>query len=88
MPFFPLIVEERITHVVIYEADDLEQAVRMAQSDTGDLFACLGSHTRADGDLTVSVPETDWERALVKEPSSFGYPGQANAERMGRPDVT
>lgn len=79
MPRFALIAEERTTHVVIYEADDQEQALRMARSDLGGLYACLNKDTLADADLTVSAPETDWEHALVKEPSTFGYPGEAAA---------
>lgn len=81
MPRFALIAEERTTHVVIYEADNQEQALRMAREDlgSGSVHACLGKDTRADVDLTVSAPETDWEHALVKEPSTFGYPGEAAA---------
>jgi hypothetical protein len=79
MPFFPLLVEETVTHVVFYEADDQDQALRMAKEDPGSVYACLGKDSQAHADLTVSAPETDWEHALVREPSSFGYKGQAAA---------
>lgn len=77
MPMFPVLVDEQITHVVWYEADDKDAAVRMAKGDPVGLDACLGTHTRAAVDLRIYAPADDLDLDLVRQPSSFGYKGEA-----------
>lgn len=76
---FPVLIDERITHVVWVLAEDQADAVRQAKADPAHLDECLGPKTRADVELAFTAPEDDWEHRLVKEPSTFGYPGETAA---------